>query len=349
MSEKKPKVTIQSKAETIQNEKTQKQNQEALEIEKRKKEADQKADEARAEAEETLRREQEKIEAEKQRIEAMRRRQEEEQKRYEAEKKKLEEERSHEELLAAGAAVAGTVVAGSSLLSAGKNGTLGSFFKGFLAGILLGAAGCFFLTRPKAAAPMPAPAPIQEADVVIQNNGILGYTAADFQDAVLEGASEHQELIVMEQPLSITTTITKAGLGSFAVFSKMKDVTYYGTGVYTVDLSHIDKEHINVDEAGKTVYVTIPHSTLQYVNTDVNRTEFEDTEKGFLAIGDIKLTPEETKELESAVYDSMHERLDRKDLYDEADRFAILKTWEIFQPLITAVSPEFKVEMVFES
>lgn len=346
MADRKSEMTVQSKAETIQNEKTKKQNQEAREIEKRRKEAEKKADQARQEAEnERLKKEEEKrrIEEEK-RLEKLRKEAEEAQRKLEEDRKALEEKKKQQALLAAGGAVAGT-----ALLSAGKGGSFSSFIKGLLAGILVGAIGCFFLMRPAPQEPMPAPAPIEEADVVIDNDGFLGYTAADFEEAVLDGASEHQELIVMEQPLSISTTITKAGLGNFSAFSKMKDVTYYGTGVYTVDLSHIDKDHISVDETGKTVFVTIPHAVLQYVNTEVDRTEFEDTEKGILAFGDIKLTAEETKQLETAVYDSMHERLTQKDLYEEADRFAILKTWEIFQPLITAVSPEFKVEIAFES
>ena len=93
----------------------------------------------------------------------------------------------------------------------------------------------------------------QSHDLVLEDNSIFGYTAADFQNAVLGAASEHQELIVMEQPLSIATTITKAGLGNLPIFAKMKDVTYYGTGVYTVDLSGMDASRILVDEETCTV------------------------------------------------------------------------------------------------
>ena len=51
--------------------------------------------------------------------------------------------------------------------------------------------------------------------------------------------------------------------------------------------------------------------------------------------------------MDVVVHDAMKERLDSEDLYAEADRFAKLKTWEIFQPLVTAVSPMYKVEMEF--
>ena len=43
----------------------------------------------------------------------------------------------------------------------------------------------------------------------------------------------------------------------------------------------------------------------------------------------------------------MEERLSEQELLDEADRFAKLKTWEIFQPLVTAVSPAYKTVIQF--
>ena len=115
------------------------------------------------------------------------------------------------------------------------------------------------------------------------------------------------------------------------------------SGVYTVDLSGMKADSVLVDENQNTVLILIPHAKLQYVNADLNKTEFEDTEHGILAFGDIKLTPEETSLLENTVYTSMEERLSEQELLDEADRFAKLKTWEMFQPLVTAISPAYKV------
>ncbi len=185
------------------------------------------------------------------------------------------------------------------------------------------------------------------ADALL-DEGLLGYTAADFQDAILGAATQHQELVVMEQPLQISTTITKAGLGNLSIFSKVKTVTYYGTGVYTVDLKNIDKDHIKVDAENKTVTVIIPHAVLQYVNPDLSKTEFEDTEKGLLAFGDLSLTTEQQNQLSQSVTEAMKERLEEDDMFTQADEYATMKTWEIFQPLISAVSSEYKVVMQFE-
>ncbi|MBQ9327776.1 MAG: DUF4230 domain-containing protein [Solobacterium sp.] len=340
MAEKKSSVEIRTKADLVENEATKKRETEAAAIEKKQQEAALKA----AEAEEQARKEelerQKKLEEQKAR--------EEEHKAKEAEataKKEAADKAQKEALLSSGLALAGT-----ALSNTGKNSRSG-FLKGLLCGLIAGGLLVYFLFVPTAS-PAPAPsepiASVEEADLTLENNGILGYTAADFQNAVLGAASEHQELIVMEQPLSINTTITRAGLGNLAIFSKMQELTYFGTGVYTVDLSHMDEDHISVDESQHVVTIRIPHAILQYVNTELSKTQFEDTEKGLLAFGDISLTAEETNRLETSVYEAMKERLDSPDLYEEADRFAILKTWEIFQPLVSAVSPLYKVEMEFE-
>lgn len=174
-----------------------------------------------------------------------------------------------------------------------------------------------------------------------------GPSTVDFVDVVIDEASEHSEFIVMEQQLSVNTTITKSGLGNLPIFSKVKDVTYYGTGVYTVDLSKINSRNIRVDEENHIVNILIPHAELQYVNPDLEKTEFQDTERGWLAFGEIRLTAEESNELEKDVLSTMEERLSTDDLLIQADEFAILKTWEIFQPVISSVSSEYTVEMEF--
>jgi len=320
-------LSIETNAKLVENETTKKQNESAARIEQKQKEASEKAASAGLSA----------------RLDDLSRKAKEQQKRADQAEESLKSEREafakREALLKEGLSLANTA------LKKNKRGGFGPFLTGLILGLMAGAAVVYFLVMPKLA-PQPitvTPAPVEDANVTIDDDGILGYTAADFQEAILGGASEHQELVVMEQPLSISTTITRAGLGKLPIFSKMKDVTYYGTGVYTVDLSGMKADAVLVDENQNTVLILIPHAKLQYVNADLNKTEFEDTEHGILAFGDIKLTPEETSLLENTVYTSMEERLSEQELLDEADRFAKLKTWEIFQPLVTAISPAYKV------
>lgn len=302
------KINISSSVSAVEDEKTKKAKEEAENIRRKKQEADKKARDA----------EKERLEKEKEQEAA------------------LTEVQNEPQLDQALLLETGVSLAKDVLKSRKQKG----FFRGLLTGFIAGALAAFLLMtflKP----PVPEPAAVQPAPAVT-------FTIDDFSQAVLEKASQHQELIVMEQPLSISTTISKAGLGNLAIFSKTKNVTFYGTGVYTVDLSHIDSDHMTLNEDEKTLYLKIPHASLQYINPDLQRAEFEDTQSGMLAFGELKLTAEEQNLLERSVEDSMRERLIQDDIMKNADEFAILKSWEIFQPLITAVSPEYRLEVLFE-
>jgi hypothetical protein len=331
-------IHIEASAKTASDEVTKKQEAEAAALRKKMQEADAKADQARKEA-------QDKAAKAKADAEAARKKAAEEAAAAEAARKKSDKEASAkaDALISAGAGLAGELLKDKG---GKKNG--GGFFKGLIVGIITGGLVVGAIAWNMGQKVFGTVDSVKASADAILDQNLIGYTAADFQDAVLGAASEHQELIVMEQPLEIPTTITKAGLGNLAIFSKVKNVTFYGTGVYTVNMANIDKDHIAVDMDAKTVTVKIPHTVLQYINPDLDKTEFEDTQKGLLAFGDLALTQEQQNQLEKAVRDAMLKRLDSADLYTQADEYATMKTWEIFQPLITAVSPEFKVVMEFD-
>lgn len=226
---------------------------------------------------------------------------------------------------------------------------LKSLISGLILGLIIGAAGMYYYQLPKLHTVVGTNNTSSvDADVVVNENWI-SYTAADFEDAILGKTTEHKELVVMEQELSVPTTITHSGLGNLQIFSKVKNVIYYGTGVYTVDLNKIERKNIHVDLDNKKVKISLPHAKLQYVTPDLSKTEFADTERGLLAFGEIKLTTEEQNELEQAIQQTMTESLQNPKLLEQADAFATMKTWEIFQPLVTAISPEFVLEVEFDS
>ena len=319
------KLKINAEAQKVENEKTKAQKERADKINERQKEAAEKARAASKKAEE------EKAAKEKQAREKAAAKQAENQDDIKIEAEKL---------------VAAGISAGAAALSTKKGGR--SFLAGLVLGIVLGVAGVMFMggfvsggfTATVGAAK-------DKADEIISDT-FYGFTVADFQNAILGEASQHQELIVMEQPISVPTTITKAGFGNLEIFSKVKTMTYYGTGVYTIDLSHIDADHITLDEEEKVVTISVPHTVLQYVNYDIDKTEFEDTEKGLLSFGDIALTQEQQKQLEMSVNNAMRSALSEQALMNQADDYGKYKVWEIFYPVVSAVSPEYIVEIVIE-
>ncbi len=190
---------------------------------------------------------------------------------------------------------------------------------------------------------------VEDHDLTLDNHGPFGYKAADFEDAVLGAAKQQQLLIVDEQEVSVPTTITQAGLFSWDVFTKVQNETIYGTGQYTIDLGKVTASSISLDEDTFTLTIAIPRAELHQVTFDPAKTVIGDTEKGWLAFGEIQLTAEQTKAFETEATEKLTQRLREQDCFEQADRFALLSAWETYQPLVSQVSPAYKVNIVFQN
>lgn len=313
-------LKVSAKAKTVSNAETKKKEAELEASKKKQEEAKEKAEEARKEASEKKEKAAKSSSSKKESSELL--------------------NSDTEKLLAEGAAAAGGV------LLAKKNK---GFFSGFIIGAVCGALLVGVLAIGFKDALFGKVETTKESADEILDETFTGYTAVDFQDAILGEAEQHEEIIVMEQPLEISTTITKAGLGNLSIFSKVKNINYAGTGVYTVNMKGFTKDNVSVDEDNKKVTVLIPHSTLQYTNIDYDKVEFEDTDKGLLAFGDLSLTTEQQNTLEQSIIKAMKEKLETDELYSKADEFAQMSVWNMFQPLVTAISPEYTLEVEFES
>lgn len=189
---------------------------------------------------------------------------------------------------------------------------------------------------------------VENHDLTLKNFGFFGYTVADFAEAIIGEEKQLKKIEVYSVELSDVTTITKAGLAKLKVFTKTQLITYHGTATYVVDLSKLTKDSITVDEDSHTVTLTIPHAERDEINVPSDSIEFGDVERGLLAIGSIKLTPQEISEVETAAIHKMEEKLVEDKANETADRFAELAVWEMFNPMVTSVSPAYQFEVEFE-
>ncbi len=189
---------------------------------------------------------------------------------------------------------------------------------------------------------------VENHDLTLENHGILGYTVADFEEAILGDASQLKKLEVFTTEISDLATITKAGLGKFKVFSKCKYITYHGQATYTVDLSQLNQNNISYDEKTKVVTLSIPKPVQEEINIPEENIEYGDTTKGILAFGDITLKPEEIGEVQGRAREKMEKKLEETNSMQEAERFAKLSVWEIYQPIVNGVSPECTLEVEFQ-
>ena len=83
-------------------------------------------------------------------------------------------------------------------------------------------------------------APVEDRDLTLENHGVFGYTAADFQDTILGDSKQLKKLEVFTTDISGAATLVDTGLGNLKVFTKTQLLTYKGTVTYTVDLGELE-------------------------------------------------------------------------------------------------------------
>lgn len=189
---------------------------------------------------------------------------------------------------------------------------------------------------------------VEDHDFTLVNHRIFGYKAADFAEAVLGDEEQLKKLEVYSREVSDVATITQAGLFKIKAFSKYQLITYNGTAVYTVDLSGLSEEDITLDEETKTVTMKVPEPQLEPVNIPSESIQFGDVETEALAFGDIKLTPEQQAEVETQAKERILKKLEAENVAEDAKAAAEHSLWEIFQPMISNLSPKYTLKVEFK-
>ncbi|MEG0750604.1 MAG: DUF4230 domain-containing protein [Oscillospiraceae bacterium] len=175
----------------------------------------------------------------------------------------------------------------------------------------------------------------------------ISYTSADFENAVLLEARETALLVVYEQDVSVDTTLKKT-FADLPVFTKTKTMRSFGVGIYAIDLSVLTSASVKLNALSSLVTISIPRPTLYKVTPDFTKTQFEDTDRGLLAFGEIKLTAEQKNELQLDIIEEMTNLLSTKTNVDKAERAALSKSRELFGPLVRGVAQNCSVAVLFD-
>ena len=184
-------------------------------------------------------------------------------------------------------------------------------------------------------------------DLVLNDNGIFGYTAVDVQDPILDKARTECKLEVLSVPISDVIVNTKAGLFNLGVFSKMQYIIIHHDAQYMVDLSKMSKRDIYVDKDNKEITIYIPHPELEEIKVSESDAEFGDTKKGLLAFGEITMTAEEHAAVEREASNKLTDKVMNSDIPEQADKYAKLAVYSLFNPLIESVSKEYSLTIEF--
>ena len=190
------------------------------------------------------------------------------------------------------------------------------------------------------------PQPEPTVAVELSESAVMGNVKADIGEAILGEARQKQELVVWEQDVQVDSEISQA-LANIPIFSKTKSVRSFGTGVFVVDMGSVNAEAIDVDEQAHAVTVHIPHTRLQYITKDLEKTEFEDTQHAILGFGDVKLTQEQQNLLERSIEDAMRAELESDECFEDADQAALLVVYDVYQPIVSQIDDSYTLEVAF--
>lgn len=185
-------------------------------------------------------------------------------------------------------------------------------------------------------------------DLILDDDAFLGYTAADFEEAIITNSTKIKKIEVYEQEVSDTVTLTDTGLFNWAIFSKCQLIVYKGNVVYTVDMSDVDIYDIKVDNDNKIISLYIPYPVQEAININENDIQFGDVEKGLLAFGDIGLTIEQASQIQEEARNKMQMKLDDTDAINTAMRFGKLVVWEMYSPIVKSVAKDYSLEVSYK-
>lgn len=184
-----------------------------------------------------------------------------------------------------------------------------------------------------------------ENHIVLSSRGVRR-TVADFQEPIILTHGKDSRLIVYTAELSEIVSLSSEGWGGFKWTSTYQEAKYTGLAEYTVDLSRLSEKDFTVNNELKILTVRIPYAVLSPINILDDKTQFKDTEKGWLGPKDVELTPEQHTALMLQVKEKMKAQLIDQDIIAKANDEAKLAVTELLSATVRSVDPEFTVVVV---
>ena len=172
-------------------------------------------------------------------------------------------------------------------------------------------------------------------------------TVADFKNPIILAHGKDARLIVYTAELSESVSLANEGLGGFKWNSTYQEAKYFGQAEYTVDLSQLSEEDFIVNNELKILTVRIPYAVLSPINILDDKTQFKDTEKGWLGPKEVEMTPEDHSKLMVEVKEKMKAQLIDENIMAKANEEAKVVVADLLAATIQTVDPEFTVVVVF--
>lgn len=170
----------------------------------------------------------------------------------------------------------------------------------------------------------------------------------ELEESILVGIKETMELIPLELELTEKLIIDESW-GDLGIFKKLQRIHYKGLGIYSVDLSSIDKPTVEINNSSATIVLTVPEPRVKTCTIIEEETLYEDTEKGFLRFGEITLTIEEQLLLTREVTSRMKKRMGAPELLLKAMESTRIMLKTLISPLAEEITDkELEIIIVFQ-
>ena len=229
-----------------------------------------------------------------------------------------------------------------------KIGNLISKFLAIALVVLIGFGG-FSLFRAKATNDKEPAGPAENHDMVFEDNGFMGYTAADFGEVILGKATELSKYEVYNRELSQKETLTDTALLNIKYLTKKQSIRFWGDSKWTVNMENLKENDISVDNDKKVVSIVVP---LPEVNIKLNpaKTQNGKVVKGSkLAFGKIKIEPEAYKALENQALKDMYSKVIEENEIQDAQTAAVKAMKKLYNPVISSVAKDYTVNITFKA
>lgn len=176
---------------------------------------------------------------------------------------------------------------------------------------------------------------------------IMGYKDSEITEIIAGENRELKQLIVYEQDLEASMDITDMFL-NIEWFKKKQTVHLSATAEYIVDLSKINSYGISVNRNDRVITVTIPRAELKNVVIDFDKTTFDDIERNIFGWGDIKLTPEQTNEVEKDLQAALLEEASETPYLSAADMAAMRQVEAAYRKVLTNLHDDVEIIAVLD-
>lgn len=174
------------------------------------------------------------------------------------------------------------------------------------------------------------------------------HVKVNFSEVLLSEHNEQRKLIISEQNGQVATEFKTNWLSDgFKITEKSQMIYYNGTGYFVVDLGNLTPDRIIDNEEKKILTIRIDHPILEVVDIDPNMVKVGATQKGLLALGNLKLTVNDYIKVEKELKNRLTKKFDTAENGQQADTIALDMVKSIYEPIVKAVDDKYELRVEY--